>query len=77
MYAPSLPYRPVWPGFALNTLFYAGVLWLLFLFAPRTLRRHVRARRGLCPACAYPVGDSPVCSECGRAVSSKRHQPAT
>ena len=61
-----LPIGPLPFGFALNTLFYAALLWLLVLFAPR------HARRGLCPACAYPVGESAVCSECGapvRAVS--------
>ncbi len=61
----TFPYRPIWPGFALNTLFYAALLWLLFLLAPRQIRRHVRVRRGLCPACGYPVGESAVCSECG------------
>jgi hypothetical protein len=60
-----LPLRPIWPGFAINTLFYAGILWLLFA-APFALRRRRRIKRGLCPACGYPVGDSPVCTECGR-----------
>ena len=63
-----LPLRPIWPGLAVNTLSYAALLWLL-LFAPSTFRRHVRARRGLCPACGYPVGESAVCSECGRATA--------
>jgi len=64
-----LPYRPYWPGFAINTLFYAGVLWMLFA-GPFALRRMIRRRRGRCPACAYPVGQSPVCTECGAAVTS-------
>jgi hypothetical protein len=63
----SYPLRPLWPGFAINTLFYAGILWLLFA-APFALRRRRRIKRGLCPACAYPVGDSEVCTECGQAV---------
>jgi hypothetical protein len=62
-----LPTRPIWPGFLFNTLFYAGVLWMV-LIGPRVLRRHMRRRRGLCPACAYPVGVSPVCTECGQPV---------
>jgi len=33
--------------------------------APKSLRRRRRIKRGLCPACAYPVGQSPVCTECG------------
>jgi hypothetical protein len=65
-----LPLRPIWPGFAVNTLFYAGILWLLFA-APFALRRRRRIKRGLCPACAYPVGDSEVCTECGKPVRRK------
>ena len=57
------PLRPIWPGFAVNTVFYAAVLWLL-IPGPFTLRRFIRVKRGLCPACAYPRGESDVCSEC-------------
>ncbi len=64
---PHVPLIPVWPGFAVNTLSYAAVLWLL-ICGPFALRRLIRVRRGLCPACAYPPGDSPVCSECGKAL---------
>jgi hypothetical protein len=60
-----LPFRPLWPGFAINTIFYAAILWLLCV-APFALRRRIRARRGQCPACAYPIGTSDVCTECGR-----------
>ncbi len=62
--AHILPLRPVFPGFLINTLFYALPLWLLF-FAPFTARRTIRRRRGRCAKCAYPVGTSPVCTECG------------
>ncbi len=61
----TLPLRPLWPGFALNTLFYATFLWLM-IPGPFALRRFIRVRRGLCPKCAYPMGESAVCSECGR-----------
>ena len=57
-------------GFAINTLFYATVLWLL-IYGPISLRRFLRVRRGLCPKCAYPVGDSLVCTECGQALSRR------
>jgi hypothetical protein len=70
----DLPRIPIWPGFAINTLFYAGILWLLFA-APLALRRWWGARRikrGLCPACAYPVGNSPRCTECGAALKLSR-----
>ena len=60
-----LPLRPIWSGFAVNTLSYATLLWLLIL-GPFALRRFLRIRRGLCPKCAYPMGESAVCSECGK-----------
>ncbi len=66
-----LPYRPIWPGFAINTVLYAFILWLLFA-APFALRRRRRIKRGLCPKCAYPVGESPVCTECGTLRKVKR-----
>jgi len=65
-----LPLLPIWPGFAINTMFYAGVLWVLF-GGPFALRRMIRRRRGRCPHCGYPIGQSPVCTECGAAVTPK------
>jgi hypothetical protein len=59
-----MPGTPIWPGFAINTIFYAAILWLLWI-APGKIRRFIRVRRHRCPACAYPVGTSPVCTECG------------
>jgi len=68
---PFVPLRPIWPGFAINTLFYAGVLWVLFC-GPFALRRMIRRRRGRCTHCAYPIGQSLVCTECGAAVIQTR-----
>ncbi len=65
-----LPYEPIWPGFAFNTIFYAAILWLL-IPGPFTLRRFLRLRRGLCPACAYQMGESGVCTECGVELPSR------
>ena len=65
----TLPFGVIWPGFAINTIFYAAVVWLLF-FAPFKLRRWRRIKRGLCPACAYPVGTNPRCTECGKPVNN-------
>ena len=65
-----LPYLPMWPGFIVNTLLYAVVLWLLSGGSFR-LRRLIRVRRGLCPKCAYPRGESDVCSECGKALPGR------
>ncbi len=65
-----LPVQPVWPGFVFNSLFYAGILWLL-IPGPFVLRRLIRQRRGLCPKCAYPMGEAPVCTECGRKLPQR------
>ena len=64
------PLRPFLPGFVFNSLFYGGILWLL-LPGPfvlwRFIRRHLRRRRGLCPACGYDLrhGEHEACPECG------------
>ena len=70
----SIPLRPIWPGFAINTILYAGILWLVFL-APFQVRRYRRIKRGLCPACAYPIGTSDVCTECGNPVPARASPP--
>jgi hypothetical protein len=62
----SLPCRPAWAGFAVKTLFYATILWLL----PTGLlafRRRLRRKRGRCPKCGYDLrGDLDAgCPECG------------
>ena len=61
-----LPTRPIWPGFAFNTFFYAATLWLLTL-GPFTARRMIRRKRGHCIKCGYDLrGDfSAGCPECG------------
>src|SRR4029078_486715 len=45
-YLRALPCSPLWPGFAINTLCYAALGWLLFA-APFALRRRRRIKRGL------------------------------
>ena len=69
----GLPLIPIWSGFAINAVFYAGLLCGLFAipFALGGLRRRRRVKRGLCPKCAYPAGESAVCTECGTPL---RHQ---
>ncbi len=71
-----LPLLPMWPGFAVNTAFYAVVLWLL-IPGPFVLRRFIRIRRGLCPKCTYPMGESAVCTECGRELPKRAGVVAT
>ncbi len=65
-----LPLRPMWPGFAINTIFYAAILWGLTLgpfTACRITRRIVRRRRGHCIKCGYDLRGEfeSGCSECG------------
>ena len=67
----SLPVRPMWSAFLVNVAFYAGFLWLgvqgpLMVF--RFARQRKRRKAGACPACGYPRGQSPVCTECGAAL---------
>ncbi len=61
-----LPLRPIWPGFAVNTAFYAVILWLL-LRGPFALRRYVRWKRGHCIKCGYDLRGKfdAGCPECG------------
>ncbi len=73
-YATALPLRPIFPGFAINTLFYALVLWLLWS-APFATRRIIRKRFGRCINCGYDLrgtfnsgaggAEHGVCPECG------------
>ena len=65
-----LPLRPIWSGFIINTLFYAALVWLA-VPGPLSLRWLLRARRGLCMKCAYPIGAGEVCTECGAAVTRR------
>ncbi len=65
----NLPIGPVWTGIAFDTALYTCATWLLVRL-PGALRRVVRSRRGLCPTCAYRVGVSSVCTECGSLLGS-------
>lgn len=61
-----LPLALLWPGFLINTLFYAVLLWLPFA-APGVVRRQIRKRRGHCIQCGYDLRGTPRsgCPECG------------
>ncbi len=70
----ALPLLPLWVGCLANTTFYGAGLWLLWflkILRPLTLLRRLRIKRGLCPACAYPMAESTVCSECGKPLPSR------
>lgn len=63
----GFPLRPIWPGAAIDTAFFAILLWL-----PRCLvgfaRRRTRRRHGRCLTCGYDTSSLPSdtpCPECG------------
>lgn len=59
-----LPTRPEPKAFAINTLLY-GLPITLPLLVIHPVRRRLRRRAGLCAYCKYPIGPSPICTECG------------
>ena len=63
----DLPIKPIWSGFAINTILYAAILWLLSL-CPSATRRLIRRKRGRCIKCGYDLrghSGGEVCPECG------------
>ncbi len=65
----GLPCIPIWPGFALNTLFYAALAWGLWQ-VPLALRRRRRRAKGMCVRCGYDLKGLAAeagCPECGAA----------
>ena len=64
-----VPLRPLLSGTAANTAVYSVLLWLVFLAFIR-MKRRWRTQRGRCIACGYPLGTSPVCTECGHQLSA-------
>lgn len=72
------PYRPIWPGFLVNTALFS-MSWLFVLLVPGAVRRARRRRAGRCVACGYDrrgLADAVApCPECG-ATPSPRPTPA-
>ncbi len=64
-----LPIFPLWPGFAINTLFYGTFAWAMMAGVSYFKHRR-RAKPGMCVACGYPVSGLNVCPECGTHVGS-------
>ena len=61
----DLPARPVLPGLAADSLI-LGTLVFVAASLPAHVRRALRRRRGLCPACGYDLRATPgQCPECG------------
>lgn len=69
-----LPLMPVWPGFALDVVFYT-LVWHALLLIPLLAWRRVRRHFGHCPRCGYDLhgvaADAP-CPECGSAKPRPR-----
>jgi len=49
-----LPLVPIWPGFLINTIFYAAI-WFALFFGLTSSKRFIRVRRGRCPRCGYDL----------------------
>jgi len=64
-WAQVVPLAPIWPGFLVNSLFYAALLWLV-ISGPFILRRFLRFKRGHCPPCGYDLRGAfhAGCPEC-------------
>ncbi len=62
----ALPWRPVWAGFGLNTLFF-GSIFAPLVFGSSIWRERRRRGCGRCPKCSYDLlGDLDAgCPECG------------
>lgn len=70
----ALPLLPLWPGFLINTLFYALLLFGAWR-VPGVVRRTLRRRRGRCIACGYDrdgLDPDAACPECGAGVRLRR-----
>jgi hypothetical protein len=65
-YERALPLRPIWPGFVIDTLFYAAI-WFGVFFGFASAKRAIRRARGRCPRCGYDLrrNFSGGCPECG------------
>jgi hypothetical protein len=62
-----LPWRPVWLALFINAAFWGVVLSCLWML-PRWIRSGVWLARRRCTVCGYPIGASPVCTECGHSI---------
>ncbi len=64
-----VPVRLLWVGTLFNTIVYSVSLALFIGVTHRLMEKRRRAR-GLCARCAYPIGASPICPECGYSTKS-------
>jgi hypothetical protein len=69
----GLGMAPLWPGFAVNTLFYAASAWGLWRMS-FALHRRSRRRKGRCAWCGYDragLAAGAACPECGEAGTAR------
>ncbi len=70
-----LPLLPIWPGFLIDTLFYAAI-WLGVFFGFTSAKWFLRAKRGRCPRCGYDLrGQRLVMSD--QRLAKSDQEPAT
>lgn len=67
-----VPLVPVWPGFAVCSVFWAGVVGVVW-YVPGMVRGAMRRRRGLCARCGYELRGLDACPECGTSTSRDRN----
>lgn len=60
-----LPVKPLWIGFALDTVSYGAAAWC-GLWGWRVARSALWVRRGRCAGCGYAAAGLSGCPECGR-----------
>ena len=63
-----LPLHPQWPGFLINTIFYALIFWPISLLPGFYTQIH-RKNSKKCPACGTDIGVDYECDECGQDLS--------
>lgn len=74
-----LPLRPLWPGFAANTVVYAIVVAMVWR-GPGRVRGWLRRRHGRCAGCGYDLAglaSGTTCPECGERPVNHRGTKST
>jgi hypothetical protein len=72
-YARAFPLQIWWPGFAINTIFYAAVLWVV-LAVPLKVRKWRRIKRGQCASCGYSLRGTPNIEKCPEGGATVAHE---
>jgi len=70
-----IPYSPLWLGYAINSIVYSCAICGAVVGGGALRRRRAARRlcRGLCPTCAYRMGHSRRCPECGASFQQPFH----